>query len=46
MKLNSQLMQAGWILDIDLIDHIIIGCTEADHTGLGDYSFSDPGKIL
>ena len=42
---TGQLRQAGEILGIQLLDHVIVGTKEGDPAGLGWYSFRETGII-
>jgi DNA repair protein RadC len=43
--ITNQLKEAGKILGIQVLDHIILGCKDYDPTGLGYYSFSQSGIL-
>jgi DNA repair protein RadC len=45
VQLTRQLREAARAVDIDLIDHLVIGRTETDPTGLGYYSFRSAGVL-
>jgi DNA repair protein RadC len=45
IQLTQQLAEAGRILDIPLMDHVIIGDGKADPQGLGYYSFRNAGLL-
>jgi DNA repair protein RadC len=45
IALTRQLREAGRILDIPLVDHIVIGDEKTDPLGLGYYSFRDAGLL-
>lgn len=45
IRATRQLREASGILQIDLLDHVIIGEREADPCGTGYYSFSESGLI-
>jgi DNA repair protein RadC len=42
---TRQLTEAGRVLGVDLLDHVIIGRPEADATGKGWFSFGEAGLI-
>lgn len=45
IRVTHQLRDASRILDIDLLDHVIIGQIRKDPKGLGFFSFSESGLI-
>jgi DNA repair protein RadC len=45
LQLTRQLREAAKAVDIDLIDHVIIGRTGADPSGRGYYSFRESGVL-
>lgn len=45
VQITRQLRQAGTTLDIDLVDHVILGTRSADPQGRGFYSFRDSGLL-
>lgn len=45
MDVTKKLREAGKVLGIQLLDHVIVGRKMADPTGLGFYSFCDNGLI-
>lgn len=45
IQLTRQLREAGQILDIPLLDHVIIGDEKTDPQGLGYYSFRNAGLL-
>ncbi len=45
IAVTRQLRSAAKTVDIDLLDHVIIGDPSADPSGIGFYSFSDAGLI-
>ncbi|MEO6002297.1 MAG: DNA repair protein RadC [Opitutus sp.] len=45
LHLTRQLREAAKAVDIDLIDHVIVGRTECDPTGRGFYSFRESGIL-
>ncbi|MGA3006928.1 MAG: JAB domain-containing protein [Opitutaceae bacterium] len=45
LQVTRQLREASKIVDIHLLDHIIVGRTAADPTGLGYYSFRTAGLL-
>ena len=45
VQITRQLRDASRTIDIDLLDHVIVGYPEADPTGRGFYSFRDAGII-
>ncbi len=45
VRITRQLREAAQIVEIDLLDHIIVGHPAADPLGLGHYSFRDAGVI-
>ena len=45
IQVTRQLREASKVLDIDLLDHVILGEKESDITQLGYYSFSNAGLI-
>jgi DNA repair protein RadC len=42
---TRQLREAAKVLDIDLLDHVIVGDAESDPNGRGYYSFREAGVI-
>jgi DNA repair protein RadC len=45
IQVTRQLREAARTVDIDLLDHVIVGQVSADQTGLGYYSFREAGLI-
>ncbi len=45
IQVTRQLREAAKTVDIELLDHVIIGRTGADPTGLGHYSFRSAGIL-
>ena len=45
IQVTRQLREAARVLDIELLDHVIVGDTKADPTGRGAYSFREAGLI-
>ena len=45
IQVTRQLREAAKILDIDLLDHIIVGTVGDDPCGLGHYSFQSAGLV-
>jgi DNA repair protein RadC len=45
LHLTRQLREAAKAVDIDLVDHVIIGRASADPTGRGFYSFREAGVL-
>ncbi|MEO6750781.1 MAG: JAB domain-containing protein [Opitutus sp.] len=45
LHLTRQLREASKTIDIDLVDHVILGHADSDPTGLGFYSFRSAGFI-
>lgn len=45
IKITRQLSDAAKTVDIQLIDHVIVGRPAADPLGLGYYSFREAGLI-
>lgn len=45
VQLTRQLRDASKTVDIDLLDHVIIGRAECDPLGLGYYSFKSTGLL-
>lgn len=45
IRVTRQLREASHILQIELLDHIIMGNKEDDPTGIGFYSFQDAGLL-
>ena len=45
VQVTRQLREAAKALDIDLLDHVIVGRTGADPTGRGYYSFRESGVL-
>ena len=44
-RITKLIREAGEVMQIELLDHVIIGCKEDDPTGLGYYSFRSGGQI-
>jgi DNA repair protein RadC len=42
---TRQLREAAKALDIELLDHVVVGNAGADPTGLGFYSFRSAGIL-
>jgi DNA repair protein RadC len=45
VQVTRQLREASRAVDIDLLDHVIIGRAAADPAGLGYYSFRTAGLL-
>jgi DNA repair protein RadC len=45
VQVTRQLREASKAVDIELLDHVIIGQQESDPTGRGYYSFREAGVI-
>ncbi|RKX35482.1 MAG: hypothetical protein DRP71_03305 [Verrucomicrobia bacterium] len=45
IQVTRQLRDASKVIDIDLLDHIVIGRRESDPAGLGFYSFREAGLL-
>lgn len=45
VQVTRQLRDAAKAVDIDLLDHVIVGRAGADPTGLGYYSFRSTGIL-
>ena len=45
VQVTRQLREAAKAVDIELLDHVIIGRAGADPTGLGHYSFRAAGVL-
>ena len=45
LQVTPQLRDAARTLDIELLDHVVIGSADSDPTGLGYYSFKSAGLI-
>jgi DNA repair protein RadC len=45
VHLTRQLREAARTLDIDLLDHVVVGTVAADPAGLGYYSFRTAGLL-
>lgn len=45
VQVTRQLREAAKALDIELLDHVVVGNTSADPTGLGYYSFRQAGVL-
>jgi len=45
IQVTRRLRESAAILDIDLLDHVIVGRSSADAHGLGFYSFSEAGLL-
>jgi DNA repair protein RadC len=45
IRVTRQLREASHVLGIELLDHVIVGNSEGDPTGLGYYSFQDAGLL-
>jgi DNA repair proteins len=43
--ITRKIRDAGHIMQVELIDHVIIGCTADDPQGMGYYSFRNGGLI-
>lgn len=45
VQVTRQLREAAKALDIDLLDHVVVGNASADPTGLGYFSFRSAGIL-
>jgi DNA repair protein RadC len=45
IQLTRQLREAGSIIDIPMLDHVIVGDREADPLARGYYSFREAGLL-
>ncbi|WP_221028897.1 RadC family protein [Actomonas aquatica] len=45
VRITRQLREAANIVEIDLLDHVVVGTPAADPIGLGFYSFRDAGVL-
>lgn len=45
VQITRQLRDASRVIDIDLIDHVVVGHRESDPAGKGYYSFREAGVI-
>jgi len=45
IHVTRQLREAAKVLEIELIDHVIVGIKEADPLGKGYYSFREAGLV-
>jgi DNA repair protein RadC len=45
VQVTRQLREACKAMDIDLLDHVVVGYPEADPRGLGYYSFREAGVL-
>ena len=45
IEVTRQLRAAGEVMDIQLLDHVIVGCPTADPAGIGFYSFRQAGLL-
>jgi DNA repair protein RadC len=45
LNVTRQLREAAKAVDIELLDHVIVGLRESDPTGLGYYSFRSAGLL-
>lgn len=45
ISITRQLREAARVVDIDLIDHVILGSQDADPLGIGHYSFRRAGLL-
>lgn len=45
IAVTRQLREAGQIMGIELLEHLIVGTVKEDPQGLGYYSFSDAGLL-
>ena len=43
--MTRNLKKASYILDINLLDHVVLGTPNADPDGLGYYSFAEAGVL-
>jgi DNA repair protein RadC len=44
-RITRVIIDAAKVMQIDLVDHVVIGTKEDDPTGLGYFSFREAGKI-
>ncbi len=45
VQVTRQLREAAKTVDIELLDHVIVGSASADPTGLGYFSFRSAGQL-
>lgn len=45
MNITRMIREAARAIDIDFIDHVILGRADADPTGRGYYSFKEAGIL-
>ncbi len=45
VRVTRTLREAARTIELELLDHVIVGNREADANGLGYYSFRDAGNI-
>lgn len=45
LRITRVIRDAGQVMQIELIDHVVIGCREDDPLGIGYYSFREGGSI-
>ena len=45
VSITRALSQAGTVMDIQIMDHVIIGDRSGDPTGVGFYSFRNAGLL-
>ena len=45
IQVTRQLREAAKIMDIDLLDHVVVGYAESDPLGRGYYSFREAGLL-
>lgn len=45
LEVTRQLREAARVVEIDMLDHVIIGTKEDDPLGVGSYSFRNAGLI-
>ena len=45
IRITRVIREAGALMQIELLDHVIIGCPEDDPIGVGYYSFRNGGMI-
>ncbi len=45
LQVTRQIRDAARTMDIELLDHVIIGAKEDDPRGVGHYSFREAGLI-
>ena len=45
IKFTRRLREAAQILEIELLDHVVVGDRHADPTGLGYFSFRTSGYL-